>query len=82
MQPFGDRSGVVIEPMLTDQWYVDAKTLAKPAVRSGSGWQDTLHPGKLVQDLLQLDGRHSALVYFPPALVGPSDSGLVWARRL
>src|SRR5690606_4788346 len=23
MQPFGDRSGVVIEPMLTDQWYVD-----------------------------------------------------------
>ena len=38
MQPFGDRSGVVIEPMLTDQWYVDAETLAKPAiaaVRSG-----------------------------------------------
>ena len=39
MQPFGDRSGVVIEPMLTDQWYVDAATLAKPAieaVRSGA----------------------------------------------
>ncbi|HBJ92936.1 MAG TPA: hypothetical protein DDZ43_08665, partial [Hyphomonadaceae bacterium] len=38
MQPFGDRSKVVIEPMLTDQWYVDAKTLAQPAieaVRSG-----------------------------------------------
>ncbi|MAK61808.1 MAG: valine--tRNA ligase [Ponticaulis sp.] len=32
MQPFGDRSGVVIEPMLTDQWYVDAKTLAEPAI--------------------------------------------------
>ena len=32
MQPFGDRSGVVIEPILTDQWYVDAKTLAKPAI--------------------------------------------------
>ncbi len=32
MQPFGDRSGVVIEPMLTDQWYVDAKTLAQPAI--------------------------------------------------
>ncbi|MFN7057029.1 valine--tRNA ligase, partial [Hyphomonas sp.] len=30
-QPFGDRSGVVIEPWLTDQWYVDAATLAKPA---------------------------------------------------
>ncbi len=37
--PFGDRSGVVIEPWLTDQWYVDAATLAKPAieaVRSGA----------------------------------------------
>jgi valyl-tRNA synthetase len=38
MVPHGDRSGVVIEPYLTDQWYVDAKTLARPAlaaVRSG-----------------------------------------------
>ena len=37
--PFGDRSGVVIEPWLTDQWYVDAATLAKgpiEAVRSGA----------------------------------------------
>ena len=37
--PYGDRSGVVIEPYLTDQWYVDAATLAKPAldaVRSGT----------------------------------------------
>ncbi|MES2988613.1 MAG: valine--tRNA ligase [Pseudomonadota bacterium] len=37
--PYGDRSGVVIEPWLTDQWYVDAETLAKPAieaVRSGA----------------------------------------------
>jgi valyl-tRNA synthetase len=37
--PYGDRSGVVIEPWLTDQWYVDAGTLAEPAmaaVRSGA----------------------------------------------
>ena len=32
MVPHGDRSGVVIEPFLTDQWYVDAKTLAQPAI--------------------------------------------------
>jgi valyl-tRNA synthetase len=32
MVPHGDRSGVVIEPFLTDQWYVDAKTLAEPAI--------------------------------------------------
>ena len=30
--PHGDRSNVVIEPWLTDQWYVDAATLAKPAL--------------------------------------------------
>jgi valyl-tRNA synthetase len=30
--PFGDRSGVPIEPWLTDQWYVDAKRLARPAI--------------------------------------------------
>jgi valyl-tRNA synthetase len=30
--PRGDRSGVVIEPWLTDQWYVDARELAKPAI--------------------------------------------------
>jgi valyl-tRNA synthetase len=32
MQPFGDRSGVVIEPMLTDQWYVDAARLVGPVL--------------------------------------------------
>ncbi|MDP5102324.1 MAG: valine--tRNA ligase, partial [Erythrobacter sp.] len=38
MQPFGDRGGVVIEPFLTDQWYVNAAELAKKpiaAVKSG-----------------------------------------------
>jgi len=36
--PHGDRSGAILEPYLTDQWFVDAKTLARPAieaVRSG-----------------------------------------------
>ena len=34
MQPTGERSGVVIEPMLTDQWFCDAPTLAKRAVEA------------------------------------------------
>ena len=58
--PYGDRSGVVIEPWLTDQWYVDAATLAQPAVaavRSGAtrivpktwektffNWMDNIQP--------------------------------------
>ncbi|MEY8838501.1 class I tRNA ligase family protein, partial [Cribrihabitans sp. XS_ASV171] len=39
MQPFGDRSKVVIEPMLTDQWFVDAEKVVGPAldaVRNGT----------------------------------------------
>ncbi|MFM8499050.1 MAG: valine--tRNA ligase [Chakrabartia sp.] len=58
--PLGDRSGQVIEPWLTDQWYVDAETLAKPAieaVKSGAikvvpqtwektyfNWMDNIQP--------------------------------------
>ncbi len=60
MQPFGDRGGVVIEPMLTDQWYVNAAELAREplaAVRSGAieivpktwektffNWMDNIQP--------------------------------------
>ena len=32
--PHGDRSGVPLEPWLMDQWYVDAKTLAQPAIKA------------------------------------------------
>jgi valyl-tRNA synthetase len=58
--PFGDRGGVVIEPWLTDQWYVNAEELAKApieAVRSGAieivpktwektffNWMDNIQP--------------------------------------
>lgn len=34
MQPFGDRSKVVIEPMLTDQWFVDAEKIVGPALNA------------------------------------------------
>lgn len=48
--PYGDRSGVPVEPYLTDQWYCNAKVLAQPAleaVRSGKtefvpkNWENT-----------------------------------------
>lgn len=34
MVPHGDRGGVPIEPLLTDQWYVNAAEMAKPAIAS------------------------------------------------
>ncbi|NNU15423.1 valine--tRNA ligase [Parvularcula sp. ZS-1/3] len=79
MQPFGDRSGVVIEPMLTDQWYVDAKTLAVPAVeavRSGKtkfvpenwsktyyNWMDNIEPWCISR---QLWWGHRIPVWYGP----------------
>ncbi|MEN3950425.1 valine--tRNA ligase [Iodidimonas sp. SYSU 1G8] len=44
MVPHGDRSGVVIEPWLTDQWYVDAATLAKPALAAVETGQTVFVP--------------------------------------
>jgi valyl-tRNA synthetase len=42
--PHGDRSGVVIEPYLTDQWYVDAKTLAQPAIKAVEDGKTVFEP--------------------------------------
>ncbi|MCP3970629.1 MAG: valine--tRNA ligase, partial [Rhodobacteraceae bacterium] len=44
MQPFGDRSKVVIEPMLTDQWFVDAEKIIGPALDAVRGGDITILP--------------------------------------
>jgi valyl-tRNA synthetase len=44
MVPHGDRSGVIIEPYLTDQWYVDAKTMAQPAIAAVRNGATTFVP--------------------------------------
>ena len=75
--PFGDRSGVVIEPWLTDQWYVDAATLAKQPIEAVRSGDIRVVPEDLGEDLVQLAGEHPALVRLAPALVGAPDPGLV-----
>ena len=86
MQPFGDRSGVVIEPMLTDQWFVDAETLAKPAiaaVREGKtrfvpenwdrtyyNWMENIEPWCISR---QLWWGHRIPVWYGPSIVGGKD---------
>ncbi|HEX4197186.1 MAG TPA: valine--tRNA ligase [Caulobacteraceae bacterium] len=42
--PHGERSGVVVEPYLTDQWYVDAKVLAQPAIAAVEEGRTVLEP--------------------------------------
>ena len=44
MQPFGDRSGVVIEPMLTDQWFVDTARIVQPAIDAVRTGEITILP--------------------------------------
>ncbi|MBC6404129.1 MAG: valine--tRNA ligase [Rhodospirillales bacterium] len=44
MVPHGDRSGVPIEPFLTEQWYLDAEILAKPAIAAVEEGRTAFHP--------------------------------------
>ncbi len=44
MVPHGDRGGVPIEPFLTEQWYLDAATLAKPAIAAVEEGRTVFHP--------------------------------------
>ena len=79
MQPFGDRSDVVIEPMLTDQWYVNAGELAKDAIAAVEDGRTKFVPENWAKTYYPMDAQHRAVVRLAPALVGPPHSGLVWA---
>ncbi len=79
--PRGDRTGQVIEPYLTDQWFVKMDTLGAARPGTGRKRQREIRAGKLDQHLPPLDGQYPGLVHFAPALVGPSHSGLVRRRR-
>ncbi len=84
--PYGDRSGDVIEPWLTDQWYVDAETLAKgpiEAVQSGAikivpkswektffNWMENIQPWCVSR---QLWWGHRIPAWFGPDLEKGSD---------
>ncbi|HRY07540.1 MAG TPA: valine--tRNA ligase [Hyphomicrobiaceae bacterium] len=48
--PHGDRSNVVIEPWLTDQWYVNAAELAKPALAAVRGGKTKFVPERFAND--------------------------------
>ncbi len=87
-QPYGDRGGVPIEPWLTDQWYVDAHTLAQrpiEAVRSGAieivpktwektffNWMENIQPWCVSR---QLWWGHRIPAWFGPK---KTESGLIY----
>ena len=79
--PYGDRGGVPVEPFLTEQWYADAKKLAEAPIAAARDGRVTLRARARARRVLPLDGEHRAVVHLAPALVGPSDPGLVRAGQ-
>ncbi|TXI02674.1 MAG: valine--tRNA ligase, partial [Pseudorhodobacter sp.] len=93
MQPFGDRSKVVIEPMLTDQWFVDTAKIVEPAleaVRTGktriipeSGektyyhWLENIEPWCISR---QLWWGHQIPVWYGPSKVETSIDAIGQTR--
>ena len=95
MQPFGDRSKTVIEPMLTDQWFVDTVRIVQPAldaVRSGevkiipeSGertyyhWLDNIEPWCISR---QLWWGHQIPVWYGPSVESIPNNDLSLTQKV
>jgi valyl-tRNA synthetase len=85
MVPICDRTGQVIEPMLTDQWFVamskvgDQDPTASPSPKAIDRGlrRSAVCARELGQHLQPVDEQHPGLVHLAPAVVGPPDSGLV-----
>ncbi len=94
--PHGDRSGAVLEPFLTDQWYVDAKTLAEPAiaaVREGEtkfvpeqweatffNWMDNIQPWCISRQIWW--GHQIPAWYGPKIVTGQIETSLDGVRNI
>ena len=79
--PYGDRSGVVIEPMLTDQWFVDAETLARPSIKAVEEGQVCALSQNIGKTPTTNGCEISTMVCLATNLVGSSNSCLVRAGR-
>jgi valyl-tRNA synthetase len=84
--PRGDRTGVVIEPMLTDQWFVamskqgpNGKSITAQALECLSSGEIKFVPENWVNTYNQWL-NNSGLVHLTSAVVGSSDSRLVWCE--
>ena len=72
---------VVLEPYLTEQWYLNVTPLAEKALKAVEQGRTKFVPEHWTQVYYQLAAQHSALVHIAPALVGSPDSRLVRAGR-
>ena len=79
--PYGDRSGAVIEPYLTEQWFLDVKGLAKDAVAKVKKKEIEFSPKNWTKVFLYLDESNRTLVYIKTNLVGTSITCMVRSRQ-
>ena len=75
------RGNAVVEPWLTDQWYVECGRAGEAGDRRGREGKTKIRPEELGEDLLRMDAQHPALVHLAPDLVGASDPRVVRAGR-
>ena len=62
--PYGDRSNTVIEPLLTEQWFVNAKFLSKKPIEIVKKKKDIILSGKLGKNFFRVDEPNRTLVHF------------------
>ena len=65
---------VVLEPYLTEQWYLNVEPLAADAIKAVEDGKTRFVARTMAQRLFQLDAQHPAVVHLAPAVVGPPDS--------
>ena len=70
--PKGDRSKSILEPMITEQWFVKTETLAKEAIKAVETEEIKFVP-KNWEKLILMDVQYSRLVYFKANMVGPQN---------
>jgi valyl-tRNA synthetase len=75
------RCDTVVEPRLSDQWWVRMKPLADPALQAWRDGTRALHAGAVRAHVRVLAGEHPRLVHQPPALVGAPHPRVVLRLR-
>ena len=71
------RDGAVIEPLVSEQWFVNVRPLADASEAAVHEGRIRFHPSRFKTEFLRWLEGHPALVHFAAALAGPPDPGLV-----
>ena len=79
--PKCQRSGGVVEPMISTQWFLKMQGMAEAALDAVKDGRDRDHPGGVEEDLRPLPREHPGLVRLAAALVGAPDPGVARPQR-